>query len=70
MTALYSQFGERRIPLRWINFFDPEVAAQEFDLPGNEEILMFLDLGYASDDNKPLPSHSQRKELSETVTFL
>lgn len=54
----------------WINFFDPEIVAKEFDLPENEEVLMILDLGYASKDTNPLPNHEQRKALSETVTYL
>ena len=31
---------------------------------------MVLDLGYAAEGTKPLATHSQRKELSETVAYL
>lgn len=54
----------------WINFFDPEILAKELGLPENEEVLMVLDLGYAAEGTKPLATHSQRKELSETVAYL
>lgn len=54
----------------WINFFDPEIAAKEFDLPENEEILMLLDLGYPADGTGPLANHSSRKELEETVKYI
>lgn len=54
----------------WINFFDPEAMAKELGLPENEEVLMLLDLGYAKEGTKPLATHSQRKELSETVSYL
>ena len=54
----------------WINFFNPEAAAQELGLPENEEILMLLDLGYAADGAAPLPNHTQRKPLTETVAYL
>ena len=54
----------------WINFFDPDRLAQELGLPENEEILMILDLGYAAEGTKPLPNHSLRKPLSETVAYL
>ena len=54
----------------WINFFDPEVMAKELGLPENEEVLMVLDLGYAVECTKPLATHSQRKELTETVVYL
>ncbi|MCD8017310.1 MAG: nitroreductase family protein [Oscillospiraceae bacterium] len=54
----------------WLNFFDPEIAARELGLPENEEVLMLLDLGYAAEGAGPLPPHSQRKELAQTVTYM
>jgi len=54
----------------WVNFFDPDLAAKELGLPENEEILMFLDLGHGAADAKPLPTHTQRKDISETVSYL
>ena len=54
----------------WINFFDPDKLAKALGLPENEEILMILDLGYAAEGAKPLPNHSLRKPLSETVAYL
>ena len=54
----------------WINFFDPEVMAKELGLSENEEVLMLLDLGYAAEGTKPLATHNQRKEISETVSYI
>ena len=54
----------------WINFFDPENLARELGLPENEEVLMVLDLGYGAEGVQPLVTHSQRKELEETVVYL
>ena len=54
----------------WINRFDPEAVAEAFGFPGNEELLMLLDLGYAAEGAGPLPNHSSRKPLSETVLYL
>ena len=53
----------------WLNFFDPEKAHQTLGLPENEEILMLLDLGYAAEGAGPLPNHTKRKDLSETVIY-
>ena len=39
-------------------------------LAANVYDLMLLDLGYAAEDAGPLPTHSQRKDLSETVTYI
>ncbi len=54
----------------WINFFDPEKAAEVLGLPEDEEVLMLLDLGYPAEGAKPLATHENRKDLSETVKYL
>lgn len=54
----------------WLNFFDPDELAKELKLPESEEILMLLDLGYAAEGTGPLPNHSNRKEISETVSYI
>ncbi len=54
----------------WLNFFDPEKAAQALGLPENEEVLMLLNLGYAAPGAGPLPNHASRKALGETVRYL
>ncbi|MBQ4080146.1 MAG: nitroreductase family protein [Thermoguttaceae bacterium] len=53
----------------WLNFFDPDALAKELELPENEEILMALDLGYPAEGAAPLPNHTNRKPLSETVSY-
>lgn len=54
----------------WLNFFDPELAAKEFGLPEDEEVLMLMDLGFAAEGTGPLPNHGSRKPLSETVVYM
>ena len=54
----------------WINFLDPEKLADILGLPENEEVLMVLDLGYAAEGAGPLPNHTSRKPLEETVTYM
>ena len=54
----------------WVNFLDPEKLAETLGLPENEEVLMVMDLGYAADGAGPLPNHSNRKPLEETVTYM
>ena len=54
----------------WVNFFDPEKATAELGLPPNEEVLMVMDLGYAAEGGVPLPNHTSRKPLDETVSYL
>jgi len=54
----------------WLNFLDPDALAKDLRLPENEDILMVMDLGYAAEGAGPLPNHSSRKPLEETVTYL
>ena len=54
----------------WINYFEPEKMAEALGLPENEEVLMMMDLGYAPDGVKPVPGHTARKPLTETVSTL
>ena len=54
----------------WVNFFDPDQLATSLELPENEEILMLLDLGYATESAGPLANHNSRKPLSETVSYI
>lgn len=54
----------------WVNNFNPEELKKALSLPESEEILMIMDLGFAAEGTGPLPNHSSRKELSETVKYL
>ena len=54
----------------WINFLDPDKLAEALGLPENEEVLMVMDLGYAAEGAGPLPNHTSRKDLAETVSYL
>ena len=54
----------------WVNFFDPDKAREVLGLPENEEILMFLALGYADPASVKAPGPVNRKPLEETVRYL
>jgi nitroreductase len=53
-----------------VNFFDPDALAAALHLPEDEEILMIMDLGHAAEGVNPLPNHSSRKSLAETVSYI
>ena len=69
-THLILAAADEGVDSCWINFLDPEKLADVLGLPENEEVLMVLDLGYAAEGAGPLPNHSSRKALSETVTYM
>ena len=54
----------------WVNFLDPEKLAEALGLPENEEVLMVMDLGYAAEGTGPLPNHTNRKWLEQTVSYM
>lgn len=54
----------------WLNRFDPQKTAESLGLPDNEELVMLMDIGYAAEDAEPAPRHTERKDLSETVSYL
>ena len=54
----------------WLNRFDPAEARRILGLPENEEVLMLMDLGYPAEGAAPLPNHTSRKPLEETVAYL
>ena len=68
-THLILAAADEGVDSCWINFLDPEKLAAELGLPENEEVLMVMDLGYAAEGAGPLPNHSSRKELTETVSY-
>lgn len=54
----------------WVNNFDPDKLHALLGLPEEEEVLMLLDLGHAAEGFSPLPNHSSRKPLSDTVSYI
>ncbi len=69
-THLILAAADEGVDSCWINFLDPEKLAEVLGLPENEEVLMVLDLGYAAEGAGPLPNHTSRKDLDETVSYL
>ena len=53
-----------------INLFDPAELKASLSLPMSEEIIMLLDIGYADESSSPLPNHSSRKAIVETVKYI
>ena len=53
----------------WIEMFDKNILKQEFNLGTNIEPICLSPLGYRTEDCKPSPMHSTRKNLSEIVEY-
>lgn len=53
----------------WLNFFDPDKAAEAMKLPENEKVVLLLDIGYAAEGVRPTPMHEKTKSIEELVTY-
>ncbi len=53
----------------WLNFFDPDKAAEAMNLPENEKVVLMLDLGYAAEGVRPTPTHEKTKPMEELVSY-
>ena len=69
-THLILAAADEGVDSCWINFLDPDKLTEALGLPENEEVLMVMDLGYAAEGAGPLPNHTSRKDLAETVSYL
>lgn len=54
----------------WVMHFNPEAIREEFSMPNQYEPVSILVMGYPAEDAAPSPSHSSKKELCQTVTYL
>lgn len=54
----------------WVNYFDPDAMRNALNISKNEVVLMILPIGYAGKQAAPSQSHTSRKPLEETVTYL
>lgn len=69
-THMMLAAADQGIDSCWVNFFDPDKAAEALGLPENEKVVMLLDLGYAAEGADPLNNHFSRKPIGETVKFI
>ena len=52
-----------------IGLFEPDIIKEEFNLPDNLIPVNLLPIGYKTDDYKPSPMHTTRKNLEELVEY-
>lgn len=69
-THMMLQAADIDVDSCWVNCFDPDLLHEALSLPSNQEIVMLLDLGYASEEAHPLPNHSSRKPIAQTTTYI
>ena len=51
----------------WVGYFNPQTVAETLGLPENVTVSALLPMGYPAEDAKPLPLHSQFRDLADMV---
>ncbi|MFA7636961.1 MAG: nitroreductase family protein [Monoglobales bacterium] len=69
-THMMLEAYELGIGSTWVMHFDPEAVRAEFGIPGHEDPVSLLVMGYAAPDATPSVFHVQKKDLKEIVTVL
>lgn len=69
-THVMFEAAELGLGTCWINRFTPRKAKEAFGLPETQQVVLFMDLGYAAEGNKPLPPHDTKKPLDDIVKEL
>ena len=66
-THMMLQAFELGIGSCWVGYFNPKTVAETLGLPENVTVSALLPMGYPAEDAKPLPLHSQFRDLADTV---
>jgi len=69
-THMMLEATELGIGSCWIGYFNADQVAQILELPENVTVSALLLLGYPADDAKPLPLHTQYRDLEDIVTVI
>lgn len=68
-THVMLQAAELGVDTTWCNLFENSKLEQIFNIPKNEKSVLFMSLGYRTDDCEPSPLHEQTKSLDELVKY-
>ena len=69
-THMMLEAAELGIGSCWVGYFNADRVAEVLNLPENITVSALLPIGYPAEDAKPLPLHSQYRELSEIVSVI
>ena len=69
-THIMLQAADLGVGSCWVNRFEPAKAKALFAIPDSEVPVLVMPLGYPAEGAGPLPNHTKKKKLEETVRFL
>lgn len=68
-THMMMEATELGIGTTWVMHFDPEAMRKEFSIPEKYETVALLVMGYAAEDAKPFPLHSEFRPEDEIIYY-
>ncbi|MBQ8994932.1 MAG: nitroreductase family protein [Oscillospiraceae bacterium] len=69
-THIMLQAWELGVGSCWVNFFEPTLAAELFEIPDTEIPLLLMPLGYPAEGSEPGPNHAAKRPQEELVVVL
>jgi nitroreductase len=54
----------------WVGYFNADQVSEVLGLPEDVTVCALLPIGYPADDAKPLPLHTQYRELDDIVSVI
>ena len=69
-THMMLEAAELGIGSCWVGYFHPDRVSEVLGLPENVTVSALLLLGYPAEDAKPLPLHSQYRELTDIISVI
>ncbi|MBQ3010096.1 MAG: nitroreductase family protein [Oscillospiraceae bacterium] len=69
-THMMMQATMDKLGSTWVEYFDPALVKQTFDLPDNLVPAALLLVGYPADDCPESPNHNKSRKLDEMLTTL
>lgn len=69
-THMMLEAAEQGLATCWVKNFNPKEVAEAFDIPSTQQVSFLIDCGYADENAKPAPMHSNKKEIIDFVKEL
>ena len=69
-THMMLEAAQLGIGTCWVGYFNADQVSEILGLPQNVTVSALLPMGYPADDAKPLPLHSQYRDLDDIVSVI
>ena len=67
-THMMLQAADLGIGSCWVGYFNAQAVSEVLELPENVTVSALLPIGYAAEDAKPAPLHTQYRSFTDTIT--